>query len=220
MSYTLAKSRGNYVGQRRAGERLPGRLTTCTSICNEGPTDFDNRHNFTVSGTALVPHTGGLNVSWVARALSGRPFSLTNGNVDPDLNGIQAEPLPAGNYAGVGTNAFTVENYKAERNGAYGPGFFGLDMRFGYSIRVGGTAPSRAVRRHLQPDQPHELRQPDRQPGVGAVPAAHRRTAPATRRAKRRSACGSSSSSERPAIAAGLRCAGRDSFPPCVFSWC
>ena len=51
------------------------------------------RHNFTVSGTALVPHTHGLNLSWVARALSGLPFSLTNGAVDPDLNGIQAEPL-------------------------------------------------------------------------------------------------------------------------------
>ena len=85
-----------------------------------------------------MPRTGGLNVSWVARALSGRPFTLTNGNVDPDLNGISAEPLPAGNYAGNGNNAYTVENYEATRNGARGPGFFGLDMRFGYSFRMGG----------------------------------------------------------------------------------
>ena len=63
---------------------------------NDGPTDFDYRHNFTVSGTALVPKTYGLNVSWVSRWLSGSPFSLTNGAIDPDQNGIQAEPLAAG----------------------------------------------------------------------------------------------------------------------------
>ena len=32
-----------------------------------------------------------------------------------------------------------MESYKAERNGAYGPGFFGLDMRLGYAIPVGGN---------------------------------------------------------------------------------
>jgi hypothetical protein len=101
---------------------------------NEGPTDFDNRHNFTVSGTALIPRTGGLNVSWVARALSGRPFSLTNGNVDPDLNGTSAEPLPASNYAGAGANGYTVDGYEAERNGAYGPGFLNVDARIGYAF--------------------------------------------------------------------------------------
>jgi len=137
VSYTLAKSRGNYSGDGApaSGFQIGQDLHLER---NEGPTNFDNRHNFTVSGTALVPKTGGLNVSWVLRALSGRPFSLTNANVDPDLNGIQAEPLPVGNYAGVGNNAYTLENYTAERNGAYGPGFFGLDMRFGYSFRVGG----------------------------------------------------------------------------------
>ncbi|MSO52258.1 MAG: hypothetical protein EXQ51_07560 [Acidobacteria bacterium] len=74
----------------------------------------------------------------VARAISGRPFSLLNANVDPDLNGVQAEPLPVGDYKGNGNNSYTVSNYQAQRNGAYGPGFFGLDMRVGYGIRVGG----------------------------------------------------------------------------------
>lgn len=138
VSYTLAKSRGNTSGNGAPASNFQIGDNLNLDL-NEGPTDFDNRHNFTVSGTALIPRTGGLNVSWVARALSGRPFSLTNGNVDPDLNGVQAEPLPAGNYAGTGNNAFTVKNYKAERNGAYGPGFFGLDMRFGYAVHVGGA---------------------------------------------------------------------------------
>ena len=111
---------------------------------NEGPTDFDIRHNFTVSGTALVPHTYGLNVSWVARALSGLPFTLTNGAIDPDLNGIQAEPLAAGSYTGTGaTDNYTVKNYKSERNGARGPGFFKLDMRFGYRIPLSKQPPRR-----------------------------------------------------------------------------
>jgi hypothetical protein len=137
VSYTLAKNTGNVAGN---GAQLSNfQIGSNLNLdLNEGPTDFDTRHNFTVSGTALVPRTGGLNVSWVARALSGRPFTLTNANVDPDLNGIQGEPLPAGTYTGTGNNAYTVEA-KAERNGAYGPGFFGLDMRVGYAIRAGGN---------------------------------------------------------------------------------
>ncbi|HYE87198.1 MAG TPA: TonB-dependent receptor [Vicinamibacterales bacterium] len=138
VSYTLAKSRGNTSGNGAAPSNFQVGSDMRLDL-NEGPSDFDNRHNFTVSGTALIPRTGGLNLSWVARAISGRPFTLTNGNVDPDLNGLQAEPLPAGNYSGNGNNAYTVDNYKPERNGAYGPGFFNVDMRVGYAIRVGGN---------------------------------------------------------------------------------
>jgi hypothetical protein len=106
---------------------------------NEGPTDFDIHHNFTFSGTALVPRTHGLNLSWVARALSGNPFSLTNSAIDPDQNGIQAEPLAAGSYQAFGTtDTYTLKDYKSERNGARGPGFFELDMRFGYKFPLTG----------------------------------------------------------------------------------
>ena len=104
---------------------------------NEGPTAFDQRHNFVVSGTAVVPHTGGLNFSWVMRALSGSPFSLTNGNIDPDRNGTIAEPLAAGDYSGTGDDGYTVKGYQAQRNGAYGPGFFQADLRAGYRFRFG-----------------------------------------------------------------------------------
>jgi hypothetical protein len=85
-----------------------------------------------------VPHTHGLNLSWVARALSGTPFNLTNGAVDPDLNGIQAEPLLAGDYTGNGTDPYTAKSYKSQRNGARGPGFFEWDMRFGYRFGLSG----------------------------------------------------------------------------------
>jgi hypothetical protein len=137
VSYTYADSRGNTsgVGIPASGFQL---LDDLNLDLNEGPTNTDLRHNLVVSGAAIVPKTGGLTVSWVARALSGTPFSLTNGNIDPDMNGSQSEPLAAGSYSGTGPDAYTVDNYKSERNGAYGPGFFKLDLRIGYTIPFSG----------------------------------------------------------------------------------
>jgi hypothetical protein len=133
VSYTYGDARGNFSGNGAPVSNFQVGQDMHLEL-NEGPTDFDIRHNFTVSGTALVPHTYGLNVSWVARALSGQPFSLVNGAIDPDLNGLQFEPLAAGTYTGVGTDPYTVKNYESTRNGARAPGFFDLDMRLGYRI--------------------------------------------------------------------------------------
>ncbi|HET7694517.1 MAG TPA: carboxypeptidase regulatory-like domain-containing protein [Vicinamibacterales bacterium] len=135
VSYTLAYSRGNTSGSGvpTSGFQV---LDDMNLDLNEGPTAFDTRHNFVVSGQALVPRTGGLNVSWVVRALSGSPFSLTNNNLDPDRNGSSSEPLPAGDYTGTatGVDVYTVKHYKSERNGAKGPGFMNADVRLGYRI--------------------------------------------------------------------------------------
>ncbi len=141
VSYTYAQGRGNTAG---AGVPSSGFqvLDDMHLELNEGPTANDIPHNFVFSGQALVPHTGGLNVSWVARALSGTPFSLTDNNVDADRNGSFSEPLPAGTYSGTGDDAYTVKDYKAERNGARGPGFFNADLRLGYRI---GMAQSRRL---------------------------------------------------------------------------
>ncbi len=136
VSYTYGKSRGNTSGNGAAASNFQLRDDMHLEL-NEGPTNFDIPHNFTVSGTALVPRTHGLNVSWVARALSGSPFTLVNTNVDPDMNGIQGEPLPVAEYSGTGADTYTVKNYKAERNGARGPGFVSLDMRVGYGFGLG-----------------------------------------------------------------------------------
>ncbi|MEX2271486.1 MAG: carboxypeptidase regulatory-like domain-containing protein [Vicinamibacterales bacterium] len=137
VGYTLAYSRGNTSGGGVPGSGFQV-LDDLNLDLNEGPTSFDLRHNLVVSGLVIVPRTGGLSLSWVARALSGTPFSLFNGNIDPDRNGSQVEPLAAGTYASTGDEAFTVENYKSRRNGAYGPGFFKLDIRGGYRFDVGG----------------------------------------------------------------------------------
>ena len=171
VSYTLAKSHGNTSG---AGVVASGFqvLDDMHLELNEGPTNFDQRHNLVVSGTALIPKTGGLNFSWVARALSGTPFSLTNGNIDQDRNGTIAEPLAAGDYSGTGADAYTVKAYKAERNGAFGPGFFQADLAGRVSVQPRWTAPAQRVRRLLQRHQPGELREPERQPGESHVPRA------------------------------------------------
>ena len=138
VSYTYGKSRGNTSGLTNAPVSNFQVGDDLHLERNEGPTNFDVPHNFTVSGTALIPRTHGLNVSWVARALSGSPFTVINSNFDPDQNGVQAEPLPDGSYSGTGNDPYTLEGYRSERNGARGPGFFEFDTRIGYGVNLHG----------------------------------------------------------------------------------
>lgn len=137
VSYTYGRSRGNTTGNGAPGSNFQVGDDLHLEK-NEGPTSFDIPNNFTFSGTARIPKTKGLQLSWVTRALSGTPFSIINSGFDLDQNGIQAEPLPAAEYSGTGNDAYTVKNYKAERNGARGPGYFQADMRFGYVIGLSG----------------------------------------------------------------------------------
>ena len=132
VSYTLAHSRGNTTGSGIPASAFQV-LDNLNLDLNEGPTNFDQRHNLVVSGTAVIPRTGGFTVGWVARAMSGTPFTVFDSRIDEDRNGTLADPLPAGTYSGSGTNTISVEN-NGGRNGAYGPGFFKLDLRLGYTI--------------------------------------------------------------------------------------
>ena len=135
VSYTYGRSRGNTTGAGAPSSNYQVGDDMHLEK-NEGSTSFDIPNNFTFSGTALIPKTKGLQLSWVARALSGTPFTLINTNFDPDQNGIQAEPLPVAEYSGTGNDPYTVKNYKSERNGARGPGYFQADMRFGYVFNL------------------------------------------------------------------------------------
>jgi hypothetical protein len=135
VSYTLAYSRGNTTGAGAAASPFQV-LDDLNLQLNEGPTNFDQRHNFVVSGTALVPRTGGLTVSWVARALSGSPLTIFDSRIDADRNGTLLDPLLAGSYSGSGANAITVDS-DGGRNGAFGPAFFKLDLRVGYRLDLG-----------------------------------------------------------------------------------
>jgi hypothetical protein len=135
LSYTLASTRGNTAGNGVGAVSFQV-LDDLNLDLNEGPSNFDVRHNFVLSGRAVVPKTGGLNVSWVARALSGAPMTLVNNTIDADRNGTLFDPLAAGSYSGTGQNAYSVE-FDGGRNGARGPGFFNLDARISYAVKVG-----------------------------------------------------------------------------------
>ncbi|HEY3159557.1 MAG TPA: carboxypeptidase regulatory-like domain-containing protein [Vicinamibacterales bacterium] len=136
VSYTFGYARGNTSA--RGIPTSPFQFLDDLHLeLNDGPTDFDRRHNLVISGQALVPRVRGVAVSWVARAVSGAPFSLTDSTLDPDRNGTFAEPLPAATYTGTGRNPYTADA-RAERNGAYGPGLFQIDLRLGYRGRAGG----------------------------------------------------------------------------------
>ena len=136
VSYTLSHARGNNSGSGFPASNFQVGQDMNLAL-NEGPTDFDRRHNLVVSGRAIVPYTHGMTFSWVARALSGLPFTLLNNDVDVDRNGTLFDPIPSGTYSGAGaSDNYTVEDFNGRRNGARGPGFFQLDARFGYRINL------------------------------------------------------------------------------------
>ena len=140
VSYTLAYARGNTstLGAPISNYQVDQDMNL---DLNEGPTDFDRRHNLVVSGRMLVPYTHGMTFSWVARALSGLPFTLRNDNIDADRNGTIFDAIAAGSYTGAGPVA--DDNYSVDfdggRNGARGPGFFQLDTRFGWRFNLRST---------------------------------------------------------------------------------
>lgn len=138
VSYTLSYGRGNTSGSGDAAISGFQLLDDLRLDLNQGPLDTDRRHNLVVSGMLLVPRTGGLTFSWVARALSGLPFTIVDSTTDPDRNGTFAEPLAAGTYSGTGDDSISVD-FASERNGARGPGFFQIDLRTGYRLRLGGA---------------------------------------------------------------------------------
>ena len=140
VSYTFANATGNTSSNGSGAMNFQVGQNMNLDL-NDGPTDFIRRHNLAISGRTLVPYTHGMTFSWVARALSGLPFSLTNNLIDVDRNGTLFDPLGPGTYTGAGTIAadnYSVEDYDGKRNGATGPAFFQLDTRFGWRLNVGG----------------------------------------------------------------------------------
>jgi hypothetical protein len=139
VSYTFANATGNTSGNGSGDINFQVGQDMNLDL-NDGRTNFIRRHNLVISGRTLVPYTHGMTFSWVARALSGAPFSLTNNLIDVDRNGTLFDPIAAGSYTGAGTvaeNNYAVEDYDGKRNGATGPGFFQLDTRFGWRLNLG-----------------------------------------------------------------------------------
>jgi hypothetical protein len=136
VSYSMGYARGNAEANQTANNdyQLLGdpRLDR-----NVGTLDNDRRQNFVMSGRVEIPRTGGLTLSGVYRWMTGTPMTLYDSNVDADQNGRLFDPIPAGHYCGVGANAFCTEN-DGGRNGARGPSYTQMDMRFGYRLRPRG----------------------------------------------------------------------------------
>jgi hypothetical protein len=136
-SYTYSNGRGNTSGNGAPIDNFQ-LLNDLNLDLNEGKTDFDRPHNFVFSGAVVVPKTGGLTFSTIVRYLSGTAFTVQDTTLDNDRNGILFEPLPAGDYSGVGANPFSVHS-DGGRNGARGPDFFQADARLGYRFKLGGV---------------------------------------------------------------------------------
>jgi outer membrane receptor protein involved in Fe transport len=138
-SYTLSKGTGNV-----SGNGVPTANFQTQSGLNleegQGPTAFDRRHNFVFSGLYRVPRTRGLIVSAIIRALSGTPFTIINSTIDANQNGINFDPLPAGDFTNSRTFAngetltFNVNN-QGGFNGARLPGFVQFDLRLAYKFK-------------------------------------------------------------------------------------
>jgi Carboxypeptidase regulatory-like domain/TonB-dependent Receptor Plug Domain len=108
--------------------------------------DQDRPHIASISGTVVVPRTGGLNLSGVWQYNSGTPYTITDSTTDPNRNGSFEEPLAAGTYSGASSNvnAITVEN-KGGFNGARGPDFSLLSVRAAYRFKVPGGGNRRVM---------------------------------------------------------------------------
>ena len=103
-----------------------------------GPGSQVRPHVLSMDGSVEVPYTKGLMFSGVMQYQTGTPFTLTDGSSDPDRNGIFQEPLAAGSYSGVGTNAITVDN-KGGVRGARGPNYFLTNLRAAYRFKLPGN---------------------------------------------------------------------------------
>jgi TonB dependent receptor/TonB-dependent Receptor Plug Domain len=137
VSYSLSYGRGNFSGAGIGSSDFQ-LLDDLKLDLNERPTSEDRRHNLVISGTGLIPKTGGLTISGIARYLSGLPFNLVNGDFDPDRNGTIAEPLAAGSYRGSAASDQYAVDFDGSYFGARGPTYFKLDLRIGYRFRIQG----------------------------------------------------------------------------------
>ncbi len=135
LSYALGKSRGQSFSQTGTLATQVGADLNLDDLTQ--PSSTDRRHILALSGRTELP--GGVTVSGVLRAMSGLPLTISNSNFDLNQNGIFFDPVAAGTFSGAAgnENAITVEN-DGGFNGAYGPDFLQLDVRFGYKLRPHG----------------------------------------------------------------------------------
>jgi hypothetical protein len=152
LSYTYSRTRGT-VGAPGATDTINWAtvdpVTQITDLHMDDRVsvgDQDRPHILSLSGTVVVPRTGGLNLSGVWQYNSGTPFTITDSTTDPNRNGSFEEPLAAGTYSGAASNvnAITIENQEGF-NGARGPDFSLLNLRAAYRFKVPGGGNRRVM---------------------------------------------------------------------------
>ena len=153
VAYTLASASGNTSGNGAAAISFQAGSATNLDL-NEGPTDFDRRHNLVLSGRALVPYTHGMTFSWVARALSGPPLSLVNNLVDIDRTTSSSDRDRR--MQARGRSRRTTTSRLQQQRGARGR-VLPLDTRFGWRVKSAADG-HWTCRPTVQPDQPGQLR--------------------------------------------------------------
>ena len=137
--YALGYSRGVVRNQADSPEFQVG--TDLNLDAYEAPGIVDRRHSATISGRLQVPGISALSVSGNMRMMTGEPFTIHDTTFDLDRNNIGLDPLPAGTYnplPAAGEHVMRNVKNTGGRNGARGPGFFQLDLRGSYRIRLGG----------------------------------------------------------------------------------
>jgi hypothetical protein len=153
LSYTYSRGRGTVGAPGATDTILWATVDPATKITdlhmNDRTSlgDQDRPHILSLSGSVVVPHTGGLNLSGVYQYNSGTPFTLNDSTTDPNRNGnFTDDPLPAGTYSGAAgnPNAISVEN-KGGFNGARGPDFSLLSVRGAYRFKLPGNGNRRLM---------------------------------------------------------------------------
>jgi hypothetical protein len=139
VSYALGYADANFTNGNQTDTNPFQYLDEKRLSLNQGPSSFNRRHNLVFSGRVEVPKTHGMTVSGTYRWMSGTAFTIQDTTFDLDQNGVLFDPLPAGEYCGVGQNSYCVDN-KGGKAGAIGPKYTQTDMRFGWRFRPRGNA--------------------------------------------------------------------------------
>ncbi len=155
----------------------------------EGRADTDQRHVFSMSMNFQPDYYNGSNrvlrgilngwsISPIVKMRSGRPFTVTNGNIDANLDGVNNDraqlvgdphidnPTPAKwfNTAAFARNAIVTgvaTNGNSPRNFLTGPGFQAVDLglsrdfRFGERVKVRFRAEGTNIFNHANYDLPN-----------------------------------------------------------------
>jgi hypothetical protein len=185
--YTLSKTRSSVQLHNNTTQGLAQNYSRLD--LEEGRADTDQRHVFSMSMNFQPDYYNGSNrvlrgilngwsISPIVKMRSGRPFTVTNGNIDANLDGVTNDraqligdphidnPSPARwfNTAAFSRNAIVTgvaTDGSSPRNFLTGPGFQAVDLglsrdfRFGERVKVRFRAEGTNIFNHANYDLPN-----------------------------------------------------------------